>query len=162
MSIKNTFKKYFPYIIFVLVSLGVGALSSLATSNNMDVFTKIARPPYTPPAIVFPIVWTVLYILMGIGAGRVYCSDAPDEKKKSAIGTYIVQLIINFFGAFFFFNFNAYLLSFLWAALLWVFVVLMAYRFFKVDKLAGYLQIPYVLWSTFATFLSLSIFLMNR
>lgn len=144
-----------PYIISILTALAVGGLSALLTMGNMDIYSQIVKPPLAPPGIVFPIVWGILYVLMGISAARVYI-------KGGNLFFYAVQLIFNFFWSIIFFNFQEYLLSFVWLVFLWIFIVLMIRDFAKTDKLAAYLQIPYLLWVTFAGYLNFMIFLLNR
>ena len=143
-----------PYIISVLIALAVGGLSALLTMGNMDIYSQIIKPSFAPPGIVFPIVWGVLYILMGISSARIYIKDGN-------LFYYVIQLILNFFWSIIFFNFNAFLLAFIWLVLLWVFIILMIFTFYRTDKLAAYLQIPYLLWVTFAGWLTLMIYMLN-
>lgn len=147
-------------IVSILISLGVGALSALLTQNNMEVYRNIVKPELAPPSLVFPVVWTILFILMGISAYLVYVSDSP--YKNSSLKIYAAQLVVNFFWSIIFFNQQMYLLAFLWLVLLWVLIILMIVSFSKVNKTAAYLQIPYLLWVTFAGYLNLSIYLLNR
>lgn len=144
-------------IVFILISLGVGGLSALLTRNSMDVFDAIQKPPLTPPAIVFPIVWTILYTLMGLSAARVYLED-PESR---AIELFGINLAVNFFWSIIFFNMRAFTFAFLWLLLLIAVVALMVIKFWRVDKLAAYLQIPYFVWLLFAGYLNLFIVLTN-
>ena len=143
-----------PYIISVLIALAVGGLSALLTMGNMDIYSQIIKPSFAPPGIVFPIVWGILYILMGISSARIYIKDGN-------LFYYVIQLILNFFWSIIFFNFNAFLLAFIWLVLLWIFIILMIFTFYRTDKLAAYLQIPYLLWVTFAGWLTLMIYMLN-
>ena len=97
-------KKIKAYAISILIALGVGALSALATSGNMDIYSTINKPPLSPPAILFPIVWTLLFTLMGISAAIIYLSSAPATEKTKALFVYAVSLFVNFFWSIFFFN----------------------------------------------------------
>ena len=144
-------------IIFVLISLGVGALSALLTKDSMDIFDTITKPPLTPPSAVFPIVWTILFILMGLGAARVYLKEPGGR----ALYIYGLNLVINFFWSIIFFNFRSFGFAFIWLLLLIAVVALMIISFFRIDKLAAYLQIPYLLWLLFAGYLNLFICLAN-
>lgn len=144
-----------PYIVSILIALAVGGLSALFTMGNMDIYSQIVKPPLAPPGFIFPIVWGILYVLMGISAAKVYL-------KGGNLFFYVIQLIFNFFWSILFFNFEEYLLSFVWLVFLWIFIVLMIRDFAKTDKKAAYLQIPYLLWVTFAGYLNLMIFLLNR
>ncbi|MBQ9985502.1 MAG: tryptophan-rich sensory protein [Oscillospiraceae bacterium] len=144
-------------IIFILISLGVGGLSALLTRGSMDIFDTVVRPPLSPPPILFPIVWTVLYVLMGLGAARVYLKDP----KSPGIMTFEINLALNFFWSIIFFNMRAFGFAFLWLLALLATVIVMTMRFYRVDKPAAYMQIPYILWLLFAGYLNLYIYLMN-
>lgn len=142
------------------ISLGVGALSALFTMFGMDSFEKAVKPPLTPPSFLFPIVWTILFILMGISSYIVCNSDS--ENRTTALSVYGIQLAVNFFWPIFFFNLEAYLFSFIWIILLWILIIVMIVQFNKVSKVAALLQIPYLLWVTFAAYLNFGIYLLNR
>lgn len=150
-------KKLKTKIVFILISLSVGGLSALLTRNSMNIFDTVTKPPLAPPPIVFPIVWTILYILMGIGAARVYLK----EPASGAIKLFGINLAVNFFWSIIFFNMQAFGFAFVWLILLLAVVVLMTLKFSKFDKLAAYLQIPYIVWLLFAGYLNLYIFLAN-
>ncbi len=155
-------KKTKPYVISIAIALAVGGISALLTSGNMDVYSKIQQPPLAPPAILFSIVWTVLYILMGISAALVYenRSKKPDEV-KSALTVYGLSLVFNFFWSIIFFNLEAYLFAFIWLLALWALIGLTIFKYYKISPLAAYLQIPYFLWVTFAGYLNLAIYIIN-
>ncbi|MBQ6826347.1 MAG: tryptophan-rich sensory protein [Clostridia bacterium] len=148
------------YIVAILLPLAVGGLSALLTRGSMDIYETINTPSFVPPGIVFPIVWTILYILMGISSGIIYNSKSND--KDNALFIYIIQLMVNFVWSIIFFNLRAFLIAFLLIIVLWVLIALMISRFYKIDKTAAYLQIPYLLWVTFAGILSFAIYLLNR
>ncbi len=155
-------KKIKPYIISILIALGVGGLSALSTRNNMDLYSEIIRPPLSPPSILFPIVWTVLFILMGISAALIYTNEtAPEYQKKSALYTYALSLIVNFFWSIIFFNLRSFLFAFIWLILLLYLIIKTIVKYKKIDPIAAYLQIPYALWVTFAGYLTLAIFILN-
>lgn len=154
-------KKLKPYIISVIIALAVGGLSALLTKNNMSIFEKINMPPLSPPSVVFPIVWAVLYILMGISSAIIYKNGTDREEVQSALKVYALQLAVNFFWSLIFFNMQAYLFAFIWLVLLWVLVIVMIVKFKKISPAAAWLQIPYLLWVTFAGYLSLMIYLLN-
>lgn len=153
-------KKWKIYVLFIAATLAVGGLSSLISNAGMEAYDAAAKPPLTPPDAVFPIVWAILYTLMGIGAARVYLAGTTGS--KPAIRLYIAQLAVNFFWSILYFNLHAYLAAFLWLLLLWVLILLMIRAFMKIDKLAGRLQIPYLLWVTFAGYLNFGVWLLNR
>lgn len=155
------FKKWKPYIFWILLAEGVGLLAALLTRDAMMIYNSaIQKPPLSPPAIVFPIVWTILYALMGFGAARVATSPnrTPDDM---SLNLFVIQLIVNFFWSFFFFNAQAFGFAAIWLILLWVLVLLMIISFWRVDRLAALLQIPYLIWLTFAAYLNLAVYLLN-
>ena len=155
-------KKIKPYAISILISLGVGGLSALITRGNMDLYGEVKSPPLAPPSILFPIVWTALYILMGISAAMIYLSKNTDLKKRSAaLATYASSLVVNFAWSIIFFNFKAYFFAFIWLLLLLYFIVKTIVQYKEINKAAAYLQIPYALWVTFAGYLSFGIWILN-
>ena len=145
--------------ISLAVSLGTGFLSGLVTMLGMENFKKANKPPLTPPDFVFPIVWTLLFILMGISAYMIYRSDK--QGKTKALIVYGIQLLVNFFWPIFFFNFSVYLFSFIWILLLWLLIILMIKLFYPICKTAALLQIPYLLWVIFAAYLNFGVYLLN-
>lgn len=150
-----------PYAVSILLTLAVGGLSGFLTSMGMDSFDALTKPPLTPPSFLFPIVWTVLFILMGVGAARIFMTE-PTAARNRALIVYVVQLAVNFFWSIIFFNLQAYDFAFFWLILLWVLILTMIYLFCKVDKPAALIQIPYAIWVAFAGYLNLMIWLMNR
>lgn len=149
------------YLIFIFLAEAVGLLSGLITADATSVYAEtVAKPPLSPPAIVFPIVWTVLYALMGIGAARVWNSPETADKKQS-VNLFVAQLTVNFFWSLIFFNAQAFGFALIWIVLLWVLVLLMILSFRKVDRIAALLQIPYFLWVTFAAYLNYGVWLLN-
>ena len=121
-------------------------------------YNSLQKPPLAPPSILFPIVWTILYTLMGISYGRLKSKELTDDKVNMI---YYLQLAINLLWSFIFFVFKWRLVAFLWIILLDIAVIIMIIRFYPKDKIAGVLQIPYLLWSLFATYLTLGIYLLN-
>ena len=156
-------KKIKPYVISIAIALAVGGLSALLTKNNMEVYDTINRPALAPPMWLFPVVWSILFILMGISSALVWVNrDENREDAFSALRVYGLQLVVNFFWTIIFFNMQAYLFAFIWLILLWVLIIIMIIQFRKISPLAAYLQIPYLLWVTFAGYLTLMIYLLNR
>lgn len=146
----------------IALPLLVGVVASLFTQNAMRDFEALNQPPLSPPNWLFPIVWTILYILMGISAYLIKVSDASETEKSNALTLYNYQLIVNFLWPVFFFNFGWYLFSFVWLLLLWALVALMIWRFDKINKTAAYLNIPYLLWLTLAGYLNFAVWWLNR
>ena len=147
--------KWKPLVVNLLISLGVGAASALFTMNNMKaVYADLNLPPLSPPAWVFGIVWTILFFLMGISAYMVYTSDANSDRKRNALIIYGVQLIFNLLWSIFFFNKQWYWFSFAWLIVLWFLILTMIVMFSNISRKAALLQIPYLLWVTFAGYLT--------
>ena len=117
------------------------------------------KPSFAPPGILFPIVWTILYILMGVSSYLIYKTN--DSNKTDALKIYLFQLILNFLWTPIFFGLNLYFLGTLWIIVLIIAVIIMIKEFYKINKLSAYLQIPYLIWLLFALILSFSIFLLN-
>lgn len=153
------FKKLFKSIIIPLLA---GGVASFLTMNAMDTFEKLNQPALSPPGWVFPVVWTILYTLMGISLYLVNESGGTESDKVNSRRLFYVQLAVNFLWPIFFFNFNWFLFSFIWLVFLWVLIVIMIKRFADVNKLAGYLNIPYLLWITFAGYLNFAIWMLNK
>ena len=125
-------------------------------------FETIVKPPLSPPNWLFPVVWTILYILMGISSYLILTSGAEQEKIEKAISIYGYQLVVNFLWPTFFFNLQWYLFSFFWLLLLWLLVFQMIRKFSEIDKRAALLNLPYLIWLTFAGYLNLGIWWLNR
>lgn len=159
MIIKIDFKKL---IVSLLIPLAVGGLSALITGSDMDIYGKIKQPPLSPPSIVFPIVWTVLYTLMGVSLYLVWTKERRYGNKKCAYIIFAIQLFLNFIWSPIFFSAEKYLLAFIVLVTLWIFAIIMAVLFYKISKPAGLLQIPYILWLTFAGYLNCGIYLLNK
>lgn len=139
----------------VSIPLAVGSLSALLTQDSMETFGMIDKPSLAPPGWLFPVVWTVLYILMGLASYLVLTSG---KSYTAALVLYSVQLVFNFFWSILFFNLGAYLASFIWLVLLWFLILVTMLLFFQISKPAGYLMLPYLIWVTFAGYLNLAIY----
>ena len=150
------------YFLWILAVEAVGFLSGILSREGTDRYAPMAnKPPLSPPGWVFPIVWTVLFALMGIGVARV--AAAPAGKNRSrALNVFVVQLVVNFFWSLLFFNARAYGFAFFWLLLLWVLIAGMILLFRRVDRAAAWLQVPYLLWVSFAGYLNFMIWQVNR
>lgn len=148
-------------LISIAIPLGVGGLSALLTSGNMKLFEEIEKPPLSPPAWLFPVVWTILYVLMGIALYLVITTRTKVEKRPAII-SFAVQLFFNFFWSIIFFNAQAYLFAFIWLILLWVAIIGNIYFFNRINTTSSKLLIPYLVWVTFAGYLNLGIYVLNR
>ena len=145
----------------IAIPLLVGVAAAFITGGGMQSFETMNKPPLSPPGFLFPIVWTILYTLMGIASYLVITSGADSEKIEKALKTYSYQLAVNFLWPTFFFNFEWYFFSFLWILLLWVLILIMFRQFSEISKTAGYLIVPYLLWVTFAAYLNFGIWRLN-
>ncbi len=153
-------KKIKPVIISCVIALAVGGASALLTMDGMEAFQKINQPFLSPPPIVFSIVWSILYLLMGISSGLIYNSN--NDEKKPALTLYGISLVVNFFWSIFFFCGKWYLFSFFWLILLLVLVVITVVKYFDINHLAAYLQIPYIAWLCFAAYLNIMVYILNK
>ncbi len=158
MVFKFNLKKF---LISIAIPLVIGGLSALITKENMNLYSRITVPPLSPPGWIFPVVWTILYTLMGVSFYLVWNSSATIFEKKQVFSIYAIQLFLNFIWSPIFFNMRAYLMAFIVLLLLWGFVLAMIVKFYKISKLAGLLQIPYLIWLTFAGYLNFAIYLLN-
>lgn len=152
---KIDFKKL---LISIGIPLGVGLISGLISMPFMD-FKELIKPPLAPPGLLFPIVWTILYILMGISFYIIW--RYKNNNNDDAYLIYFLQLFVNFFWSIFFFVFKLRFFSIFWLILLVSFIILMIIKFYSINKTAGLLQIPYLLWCLFATYLNVGIYLLN-
>lgn len=144
----------------IAIGLGTGLLSVLLTLGNFKAYSALLQPPLAPPGWLFPVVWTILYILMGVSAYLVYECDT--EEKYIGLAVYVLQLIFNFLWLIIFFNIRNLLFAFVWLVFLWVLVLAMTISFYKVNKTAGLLQIPYLLWVTFTGYLNIALYILNK
>ena len=147
------------YIISIAGALIVGALSAIASRNGMREFALLKQPALSPPGWLFPVVWTLLYALMGVSAARVYIANTAES--KPALCVYAAQLIVNALWTPLFFELELRLVAFIWILLLIGLVVTMIARFKRVDVPAGNLQFPYLIWLFFAAYLNLGVFILN-
>ncbi len=148
--------------ICIAIPLVVGGLSALLSQNGMAQFSSLIKPPLSPPAWLFPVVWTILYVLMGIASYLVLQSGESHQTINKALRVYGLQLAVNFFWSIIFFNLSSYLFAFIWLVLLWVLILVTLVRFYRISVTAGYLLIPYLVWVTFAGYLNFAIYLLNR
>ena len=156
----RTLKTYF---IAIIIPIAIGLLSAFLTRNNMEIYSTLTTPPLSPPSILFPIVWTILYVLMGISSAIVRLNKKENPQKAAeGLTYYTISLIFNFFWSIFFFNFRWLLFSFIWLLILLYLIIRTIMAYSHVSKVAAYLQIPYVLWVAFAGYLNLGIWLLNR
>lgn len=147
-------------LVCLLIPLGVGGLAAALTSGSMDVYKALRQPPLAPPGWVFPVVWTLLYTMMGIACYLVWVRDSTGL--GGALFWYGAQLLCNLLWTLLFFNMKQYGLAFFWLLGLWALVLITVVRFFKETPAAGWLLLPYLLWVSFAAYLNLGVWLLNQ
>ncbi len=150
--------KFKTYLKAILIPVIIGGIVGLIISKSID-YNSLQKPFLAPPSILFPIMWTILYILMGISYG-ILDSNNLIAAKQNII--YYLQLFVNALWSIFFFTLKWRLFSFIWIILLDLLVIIMIFSFYKKNKIAGLIQIPYLLWVLFASYLNLSIYLLNK
>ena len=148
----------YKWIKSILIPIVAGGIIGFAISGFID-YNTLNKPPLSPPGFIFGIIWSILYILMGISYGILDTRNLADEKVNTA---YYLQLIVNILWPVLFFVLKARLLSSIWIVLLLVLIIYMIVTFNKKNKLAAYLQIPYLMWTAFATYLNIGVYLLNR
>lgn len=149
------------FAFWILMTEAVGLLAGWLTREGTAMYGKtMARPPLSPPGIVFPIVWTALYALMGVGAALVYQSPVSPARRRG-LTLFFIQLAFNFLWSIIFFNLQSYGLALVWLLALWGLVLAMALAFRKADQTAARLQIPYLLWAAFAAYLNAGVWYLN-
>ncbi len=154
-------RKKWHLILCLAIPLAVGGISAWISGDSMQTFSNLNQPPLGPPGWLFPVVWTALYLLMGLASWLVLYSGMDRGSIQRALWLYAAQLMVNFFWPVFFFKLSLYLFSFYWLLLLFVLVVLTTVAFFKLQKAAGWCMIPYLIWLAFAGYLNWSIYLLN-
>ncbi len=151
------------YAIAIAIPLAVGISAALLTSGSMDIYSELNTPPLSPPSILFPIVWTVLYTLMGISSGMVWRSKSiPSGARERGLIYYAVSLVFNFGWSIIFFRLRRFLLAFVWLLALLYLIIRTILEYRKVSPKAAYLQLPYALWVTLAGYLNFGIWVLNR
>lgn len=153
--------RFKPLLISLAIPLGVGALAALLTAGSMADYQALNQPPFAPPGWVFPVVWTILYLLMGFASYLVYTSDADALTQRRALRAYAAQLAVNFLWPLVFFRWQMYLAAFFVLLVLWLLIVITIRRFNAARELAGTLLIPYLLWVTYAGYLNYGVYFLN-
>ena len=148
-------------LICLAIPLAVGGLSALISGGGMGAFAVMNQPPLSPPGWLFPVVWTILYLLMGYASYRVLTSGAEEQKIRRALTLYGAQLALNFIWSPIFFGLSLYLVAFFVLIALWVMIYLTMRAFSEIDEKAGDLLLPYILWITFAAYLNVGVYLLN-
>lgn len=146
-------------IFNIALSLGGGALVSLLIPNMKEIYSSLNVPAFAPAGFIFPIVWSILYVLIGISGYLIMIN--PSDQSSKVYSLYIRQLLINLLWPLFFFSMQAYLFSFIWILLLWFLVFILIFQTYPLDETAAYLFVPYLLWISFAAILNICIYYLN-
>lgn len=155
-------KKFIAFILFMVLPLIGGKISSVLSGDIKYAYAQIIQPEFSPPTIVFPIVWTILFLLMGYSSWRVYTKClSKNINPEYCMRPYGLQLALNYVWSPIFFGMGAYMLGAWCAVALLAAIIFMAIRFAVVDKLSAWLQVPYILWVTFACYLSFGVAYLN-
>ena len=149
------------YVLWIAICEAVGFLAGILTRQGTKIYAQTAiKPPLTPPGWLFPVVWVVLYALMGIGAARITL-ESQSANRSRGLNLMVTQLVVNFFWPLLFFNAGVYGFALLWLLVLWGLVLWMILVWRKVETLAAWLQIPYLLWLSFAVYLNAGVWYLN-
>ena len=148
-------------VVCLLFPLIAGGVSGFLTRNGMETFAYLNKPPLSPPGIVFTIVWTVLYLMMGLASWLVLTSGERPEQIRQALFFYVVQLIVNVLWPVFFFSLGWYLFSFFWLLLLFLLILVVIWLFSDLSQTAAWVMVPYLIWTVFAGYLNLGVYLLN-
>lgn len=148
-------------ITAILIPVLIGAFSAFLTSGDMTVYEEYTRPFLAPPGWLFPIVWTILYVMMGWASYLVFVAEADADAKRKALMLYGIQLLMNFFWSTLFFTYNRFLIALIWLLVMWVVIFICGIKFLKIRRAAGLMMGVLFLWTTFAAYLNLSYYLLS-
>ncbi|MBQ0028599.1 MAG: tryptophan-rich sensory protein [Lachnospiraceae bacterium] len=148
-------------LIALFIPLVIGGISAALSSQGMATYGSMSKPPLSPPAWVFSVAWTILYIMMGLASYFIIVSEADNRDKAMALIIYGIQLAMNFMWSIMFFNWGYYLFAFMWLMIMWCIVILCAVRFYSINRVATYLFIPYIMWLTFAAYLNMGAYILS-
>ena len=154
-------QKWKQLFVYLAIPVAGGILSALISGSNSEAYNNFYQPDFAPPAWVFPVVWSILYVVMGYASWLIATSGKPKNAVSKALNVYWLQLGVNLLWSVIFFRLGLYLTVFLWLLLLWGLILWTIVRFYRIRKQAGYLLIPYLLWVTFAGYLNYAIYLLN-
>lgn len=149
-------------IVAIFMPLAIGGISATLSAEGMVIYGKMSKPPLSPPAWLFPVAWTILYLMMGVASYIIFISESAFRSKSVALIIYMVQLLMNFMWSIIFFNWGYYLFAFIWLIVMWGLVIFCAIHFLRINRLAACLLIPYILWLTFAAYLNMGAYILNK
>ncbi|MEG1501108.1 MAG: TspO/MBR family protein [Clostridiales bacterium] len=148
-------------ILCIIIPLAIGGIAGFISKGSMNIFVALTKPPLSPPGWLFPVVWTILYTMMGIASYLILTSGTAQKNVAKALKLYGLQLLFNFMWTLWFFNLGWYWFSFIWIIALWLLILATTVAFYHISKPAAYLLIPYLAWVAFAGYLNLGIAILN-
>lgn len=148
-------------ILCLAIPVLTGVLSATITSSSMKAYASMNKPPLSPPAIVFPIAWTILYLMMGLALYLIVITPSDKNLKGTAVLLFTIQLIMNFMWSIIFFKWGQYLAAFIWLIIMLCILIICAFRFYDINRSSAYLLIPYIVWLIFASYLNMGSFILN-
>lgn len=148
-------------ILCLAIPVLTGVLSATITSSAMKAYASMNKPPLSPPAIVFPIAWTILYLMMGLALYLIVITPSDKNLKGTAVLLFTIQLIMNFMWSIIFFKWGQYLAAFIWLIIMLCILIICAFRFYDINRSSAYLLIPYIVWLIFASYLNMGSFILN-
>ena len=148
-------------ILCLAIPVLTGILSATITSSAMKAYASMNKPPLSPPAIVFPIAWTILYLMMGLALYLIVITPSDKNLKGTAVLLFTIQLIMNFMWSIIFFKWGQYLAAFIWLIIMLCILIICAFRFYDINRSSAYLLIPYIVWLIFASYLNMGSFILN-
>lgn len=152
---------YGSLFVSILIPLGVGMVSAALSSEGMSAYANMNKPFLSPPAWLFSVAWTILYILMGVSVYLIHMSEADGTDKMRAYGLFSIQLFLNFMWSIIFFRWDSFIEAFICLVILWGIVIVCAFCFYKISKPAAILLIPYILWLSFAAYLNMGAYILR-
>ncbi|WP_142414699.1 TspO/MBR family protein [Hathewaya massiliensis] len=161
MEKKNQKFNLFYFLLSIIITMGTGFISGILTKNSMQFYKELKKPIFSPPSFVFPIVWTILYFLMGVALYKILKLKSEGKNVNKALVLFFIQLFLNFLWPIIFFRKRLIFIAFLELILLIIFILFTIIEFYKKDKKAAYLLIPYILWCIFAAVLNFYIWFLN-
>ncbi len=148
------------FIFALMLPLIIGIISAALSSQGMMMYGSMDKPPLSPPAWVFSVAWTILYLMMGAASYLILVSGADIRSRKTAMILYVIQLFMNFMWSILFFNWQLYLFALIWLLIMWGIVIICALKFKRISRTAAWLMVPYILWLTFAAYLNLGAYIL--
>ncbi|MCQ2506157.1 MAG: tryptophan-rich sensory protein [Lachnospiraceae bacterium] len=146
----------------LVIPIVIGGISAALSAKGMINYATMNKPPLSPPAWMFPVAWTILYLMMGFASYLIVVSEGEMRSKAMALIIYALQLLMNFMWSIIFFKWEQFMTAFAWLVVMFVFVIGCTIRFWRIKKLAAYMMIPYIAWLMFAAYLNMGAYILNQ